>query len=472
MQPARLAGGGRRRAGRGDRRGAMWKPTAIDSSEWAVIAAAAPAEDGGVLVGGSFGGTLRIGAKVVSSDGQRSDGFVARLTAAGEVRSSRGWAGPAPTRSRASPGRSRPARDRRHVAPPAWTSRGAARGAPSTASPYADGFVLRRARSRRRRSHRGTAVFGRRLGDAVAGVAIGEQRGRASRWPPRRATWSISRAGPAREGPADLLVVVGPGRRRGPGRSILGGDGFDGAAAISRRRRARRRRAGSSSRARCTDGRAPGDRGRRRRTPSSSLLDGGAVVDAWHAGGAGREEIAALAAVPGGLRGRHRAHRGRAPRRRAAPPASRGASTAPRSSSGRCAELREPPAGYQMRTRSAGASERGPAPAFTPNAAYHASRLRTVEARGTRAAAWPSVWMRLRRRRLAGLAAPACAKARKNCWSPVKPCHHRGLLAAQRDAGRRRRPTARPARSAMFSPSVSLPLTREARERRGRRRTA
>jgi hypothetical protein len=30
-------------------------------------------------------------------------------------------------------------------------------------------------------------------------------------------------------------------------------------------------------------------------------LDGGAVADAWHAGGAGREEIAALAAVPGGF---------------------------------------------------------------------------------------------------------------------------------------------------------------------------
>ncbi|HSK00910.1 MAG TPA: hypothetical protein VK932_06705, partial [Kofleriaceae bacterium] len=30
-------------------------------------------------------------------------------------------------------------------------------------------------------------------------------------------------------------------------------------------------------------------------------LDGGAVAGAWHAGGAGREEIAALAAVPGGF---------------------------------------------------------------------------------------------------------------------------------------------------------------------------
>jgi hypothetical protein len=30
-------------------------------------------------------------------------------------------------------------------------------------------------------------------------------------------------------------------------------------------------------------------------------LDGGAVAGVWHAGGAGREEIAALAAVPGGF---------------------------------------------------------------------------------------------------------------------------------------------------------------------------
>src|SRR6185436_3872965 len=59
---------------------------AIDSSEWAVITAACPAGDGagGVLLGGSFGGTLRAGARVVSSGGV-GDGFVARVSAAGEV---------------------------------------------------------------------------------------------------------------------------------------------------------------------------------------------------------------------------------------------------------------------------------------------------------------------------------------------------------------------------------------------------
>ena len=49
----------------------------LTATGWAVISAIA-ADDGGVVVGGSFTGSLRIGDQVVSSAGD-SDGFVARL---------------------------------------------------------------------------------------------------------------------------------------------------------------------------------------------------------------------------------------------------------------------------------------------------------------------------------------------------------------------------------------------------------
>ena len=55
----------------------------LDSGEWAVASAIAAAGDG-VVIGGSFSGTLRAGAKVVTSAGT-ADGFVAKLGAAGTV---------------------------------------------------------------------------------------------------------------------------------------------------------------------------------------------------------------------------------------------------------------------------------------------------------------------------------------------------------------------------------------------------
>jgi len=61
-----------------------WK-LAIDATEWAAISSLAAISDG-VLVGGSFSGTLRIADRVVSSGG-RADGFVARISAAGAL----GW---------------------------------------------------------------------------------------------------------------------------------------------------------------------------------------------------------------------------------------------------------------------------------------------------------------------------------------------------------------------------------------------
>src|SRR6185503_8651700 len=55
-----------------------------DATDWSVIGSLAPAPDG-VLVGGSFAGTLRIADRVVGSGG-KTDGFAASVTAAGALR--------------------------------------------------------------------------------------------------------------------------------------------------------------------------------------------------------------------------------------------------------------------------------------------------------------------------------------------------------------------------------------------------
>jgi hypothetical protein len=60
----------------------QWK-LAIDATGWSEITAIAPTADG-VVVGGSFQGTLRAGESVVASAGQ-TDGFIARITTAGTV---------------------------------------------------------------------------------------------------------------------------------------------------------------------------------------------------------------------------------------------------------------------------------------------------------------------------------------------------------------------------------------------------
>jgi hypothetical protein len=67
--------------------GAIRWGLAFDATEWAVISTIAPTDDGAVI-GGSFSGTLRAdapsGPRTVSSGG-KSDGFVARIAATGQL---------------------------------------------------------------------------------------------------------------------------------------------------------------------------------------------------------------------------------------------------------------------------------------------------------------------------------------------------------------------------------------------------
>jgi hypothetical protein len=254
-----------------------WK-LAIDASEWAVIAAVAPMGGGGVVIGGSFGGTLRAGAAVVSSGG-KADGFVARVSAAGELGFLVRMGGPGVdgVRGVAAAG------DRIAIAGTFSAGadlRGAALDAFDAGSPAADGFVAELDAATAR--PRWTAVWGGKLDDGVAGVAI-DRRGR------------VVVAGTARDvvhvGGRDLVAPAAGsaliawwerGGAAGPA-ILLGGGGGGGAAAIA------------AVGDRVVVGAFSGDDAR------LVALDGGAVVEAWPVGGAGREEIPALAAVPGGF---------------------------------------------------------------------------------------------------------------------------------------------------------------------------
>ena len=273
--------------------GAVRWRLALDSSEWAVISAASAAPGGAVVLGGSFGGTLRAGAKVVSSGG-RADGFVARVSAAGQIELLVRMGGPGADEVRGVAA----AGDRLAIAGTFSAGAdllGTALDAFDARSPAADGFVaVLDAQAGR---PRWAATFGGKLDDAVAGVAI-DGRGRVAVAATARDVMHVGGRDLRAQGAADALVAWWSADGAPGPALLLGGRGFDGAAAIT----------------------AAGDRvvvgvffagalraGDRELAAVGGddallvALDGAAVVGAWPAGGPGREEIAALAAVPGGV---------------------------------------------------------------------------------------------------------------------------------------------------------------------------
>lgn len=267
-----------------------WK-LAIDASEWSVIASIA-AVDGGFVVGGSFSGTLRAADQVVSSAG-KLDGFVARLTAAGTV----DWLirigganADAVTGVAAAGGR---------IAITGTFATGAElAGEPLTAtddkSPATDVFV---AELDGRGKRRWSATFGGPRDDSAAGVAI-DGRGRIAVAATIREHVKVDVHELVVGGPSDgLLVWFGRDGAAGPA-IPLGGEALDGLQAIV----------------------ATGDRivvggfyaGTIKLGKQAIVADGGddafvaafdgaRVTGVWPIGGPGREEIAGLAAVPGGF---------------------------------------------------------------------------------------------------------------------------------------------------------------------------
>jgi hypothetical protein len=265
---------------------------AIDATDWSVIGSLAPAPDG-VLVGGSFAGTLRIADRVVGSGG-KTDGFVARVTATGGLAWLIRIGGPGADAVQGV------AVSGDRVAIAGTFSAGAdLLGQPLAAyddrSLAADGFVAELdAGGARRWAH----AFGGKADEAVAGVAI-DTAGRIAIAASVRDTVHIAGADHVTSGPGDGLVAWWSPDGSGGAVTLLGGTDFDGLRAIT----------------------AIGDRvvvagffsgalrlGDHALTAGggddafiAELDPSGSVVTAWPVTGPGREEVTALSALPGGF---------------------------------------------------------------------------------------------------------------------------------------------------------------------------
>jgi outer membrane protein assembly factor BamB len=265
---------------------------AVDATEWATIASLAATTDG-VIVGGSFSGTLRIADQIVSSAG-RSDGFVARVTAAGAIAWIRRIGGPNADSVAAV------AASADHLAIAGTFAAGAELlGQPLPAfderSLHTDAFV---AALDPAGTLRWSHTFGGKSDEAIAGIAL-DAAGRIAVAATIRETVHLGGADLVANGPADGLVAwwLPDGS---PGATlVLGGTELDGLRAIT----------------------AAGDHvvvagfysgslrlGDRTLTAGGGddaflveLAATGTVVHAWPVTGDGREEITALASLPGGV---------------------------------------------------------------------------------------------------------------------------------------------------------------------------
>lgn len=270
---------------------ARWR-TSLDASEWCVVAAIAAAPDG-VIVGGSFAGSLRIRDHVVASGG-RSDGFVAKLTATGDaawlVRV--GGSGPDAVQGVAVRGP--------RVAIAGTFAAGAdllGQELPAfdDKSPYADAFVGALDTTGARVW---SATFGGKLAETVAGVAI-DDAGRVVIAANARDIVHIGGADLAAQGLSDGLVAWWTKDGTASHAVLLGGADFDGLRAITAI--GERIVVGGFY-----SGEMPlGDRAIAAGGGDDAFLAAldarGVVVDRWEVGGVGREEVTSLASVPGGF---------------------------------------------------------------------------------------------------------------------------------------------------------------------------
>jgi hypothetical protein len=268
-----------------------WK-VALDATDWSVVAALAATPDG-VVVGGSFSGTLRIGARVVSSAG-KTDGFVARLTAAGGVAWVVRLGGPGAdaVQGVATAG------DRIAIAG-TFAAGADLLGQPlppfDERSVAADGFVAELDAAGARRW---ADAFGGKADESVAGVAI-DARGRIAVAATVRDTIHVGGVDLVASGPADGLVAWWAAGGTAGAQVLIGGADFDGLRAIAA--------AGAHI---VVGGFYSGSLklGDRAVTAAggddaflAELDASGAVVESWPVSGPGREEVTALAAIPGGF---------------------------------------------------------------------------------------------------------------------------------------------------------------------------
>lgn len=274
----------------------------FDATELARITSIAALADGGLVVGGAFSGTLRVGdaasrgpqpRDVVASAG-KSDGFVATLTADGHL----GWivrvggAGADAVQGVATRG------DR--IALAGTFAPGAElRGEPLTAFedrlPFSDDFV---AELDLGGAKEWVQSFGGKADDAVAGVAIDEAQ-RVAVAATIRETIRLDGKDITARGDADGLVAWFSPTGEPGAVALLGGTGFDGLRAIAAV--GDRVVVGGFFHGTLALGKIALDSNNSDDSFFAVIDAAGGAGNAWHAGGAGREEITALAAIPGGF---------------------------------------------------------------------------------------------------------------------------------------------------------------------------
>lgn len=264
---------------------------AFESTEWCIVSALAAIGDG-VIVGGSFGGTLRAGTKVVSSAG-RADGFVARLDGNGKVAwliriggvNADGVAGVAVAGDRiAIAGTFAPTADLLGAPLPPYDDK----------TPRTDGFV---AMLDGKGTRLWSQTFGGKLDDIVAGVAI-DGAGRVAVATSVREVFKVGSAEFIALGEADGAVAWWSQDGVPGGAVQLGGmelDSVRGITAVGTKIVVGGVYAGAMKIGGEKLTAAGGD------DAYLAAFENGAFVDAWPVTGSGREEIAALASVPGGF---------------------------------------------------------------------------------------------------------------------------------------------------------------------------
>jgi hypothetical protein len=272
--------------------GALRWSLPFDSTQYTLINALAPLGDD-VLVAGAFAGTLRVGAQVVSSAGG-SDGFVARISAGGKLAwlvrvggpSADAIQGVAATSSRiAIAGTFSPGTELQGVTLASIDER----------MPFGDAFVASLDLGGKRRW---SASFGSRADDAVAGVAMTGD-GLVAVAASVRDTVQVGSSSHITRGASDGLVAFYADDGELSTSVLVGGGDFDGLRSIASLHDHVVIGGFFSGTIKLADREMTAGGGD---DSFLAVLDGnGTVATAWHVGGAGREEITAVSAVPGGF---------------------------------------------------------------------------------------------------------------------------------------------------------------------------
>ncbi|HEX4449759.1 MAG TPA: hypothetical protein VH143_02760 [Kofleriaceae bacterium] len=277
---------------------AAWR-VPLDASEYAIATSICIAPDDGFIVGGSFAGTLRAGegaASAIVSSAGKSDGFVVRIAPSGAVTwlVRLGGMGADAVQGVAFAG------DRVAITGTFATGAELA-GVPlppfDDRLPFADIFVAELDVATGARKW--ATTFGGRGDDSATGIAIDPATGNVAVAANLRGTMRVGTRELKANGASDGLVVwLSPAGELGA-TTILGGPDFDGTRAIVA--------VGDDAivagffSGTIALGSAHFAAGGGDDAFLAEVTPAGAVVRAWQVGGAGREEIASLAALGGGF---------------------------------------------------------------------------------------------------------------------------------------------------------------------------